>query len=70
MTQEELSLLASTSILVPVNLPRDQLRSSIQHALRHRSLVLWHDHSTILGLGCLLITVHIAYDTGVNCYVE
>ena len=28
-------------------------------------LVLWHDHGTILGLGCIIITVHIAYDQAV-----
>ena len=66
MTLEEFRTLASTSRLAaPQNLPCNQLRSAIQHAQSHRSLVLWHDHSTILGLGCLLITVHVAYDTAV-----
>ena len=32
---------------------------------RTRSLILWHDHGTILGLGCIIITVHIAYDPAV-----
>ena len=32
-----------------------------------RSLILWHNHVTILGLGCILITVHIAYDPAVFC---
>ena len=26
---------------------------------------VWHDHGTILGLGCVIITVHIAYDPAV-----
>ena len=26
------------------------------------SIILWHDHGTILGLGSLLVTVHVAYD--------
>ena len=25
-------------------------------------LVLWHDHGVLLGLGCILMTIHIAYD--------
>ena len=32
---------------------------------RTRSLILWHDHSTILGLGCIILTVHIACDPAV-----
>ena len=32
---------------------------------RTRSLILWHDHGTILGLGCIILTVHIAYDPAV-----
>ena len=26
---------------------------------------MWHDHGTILGLGCIILTVHIAYDPAV-----
>ena len=66
MTLNKLKTLASNSRLaIPQDLPCDQVRSAIKHAQRHRSLVLCHDHSTILGLGCLLITIHIAYDTAV-----
>ena len=43
----------------------NELRVLVRKMQRSRSLVLWHDHGTILGLGCILITVHIAYDPAV-----
>ena len=43
----------------------DNLRALIKHHQRNRSLILWHDHGTLLGLGCILMTVHVAYDPGV-----
>ena len=27
-----------------------------------RSLAMWHDHGTVLGLGVVMITIHIVYD--------
>ena len=36
-----------------VDLPTDELRNNIKQVQRSRSLILWHDHGTILGLGCL-----------------
>ena len=32
---------------------------------RSRSLVLWHDHSTILKFGYLLMTIHTLFDPAV-----
>ena len=32
---------------------------------RSHALALWHDHSTILGSGYILITVHVLYDMAV-----
>ena len=32
---------------------------------RTRSLILWHDHGSILALGCIILTVHITYDPAV-----
>ena len=43
----------------------EELRTTIKHFQRSRSLIIWHDHGTILGLGCILITVHVAYDPAV-----
>lgn len=43
----------------------EEFRTTIKHFQRSRSLILWHDHGTILGLGCILITVHVAYDPAI-----
>ena len=43
----------------------EELRTTIKNFQRSRSLILWHDHGTILGLGCILITVHVAYDPAI-----
>ncbi len=37
-------------------------RESLKRLQRSRTLVLWHDHSTIAGSGYLLITIHSLYD--------
>lgn len=37
-----------------------ELRNNITQTQRSRSLIVWHDHGTILELGCLLATVHVA----------
>ncbi len=42
-----------------------ELRERVRHNQRHRTLVLWHDHGTVLGNGLILITVHVVYDTAV-----
>ena len=41
------------------------LQNEVKSLQRTRSIVMWHDHGTILGLGCIIITVHIAYDPAV-----
>lgn len=40
----------------------DDLLKSLQ---RTRHLALWHDHSTILGAGYILMTIHVLYDSAV-----
>ena len=47
---------------VPPETDMDDLRHATKRFQRSRSLVLWHDHGTVLHLGCILITVHVAYD--------
>lgn len=42
-----------------------ELREVIKTHQRTRNIIVWHDHATILGLGCITITAHIAYDTAV-----
>ena len=44
---------------------RQELKMLLRTFERTRSLVLWHDHGTILGLGCIIITVHIDYNQAV-----
>ena len=41
------------------------LQGEVNKLQRTRSIVMWHDHGTISGLGCIIITVHIAYDPAV-----
>ena len=47
---------------VPADTSVKALCATTKRLQRTRSLVLWHDHGTILHLGCILITVHMAYD--------
>ena len=37
---------------------------------RSRKLVLWHDHSKILGSGYILMTIHTLYDPAVFMTIE
>ncbi len=41
------------------------MREKLKQVQRTRSLVMWHDHATVLGLGLITITVHIIYDPAV-----
>lgn len=41
------------------------LRSLVQKYERTRTFAIWHDHSTLLGKGYVLITAKIVYDTAV-----
>ncbi len=43
----------------------DELREMYKKIQRNRTLVLWHDHATILGLGIVMLMVHVAYDSAV-----
>ena len=54
--------LQSLGELAPVMSNRYALLKQLQ---RSRTLVLWHDHSTILGSGYLLMTIHTLYDPAV-----
>ena len=48
------------------NDPHDQLKQ----LQRTRRLVLWHDHSSILSHGYLLMTIHTLYDPAVYMSTE
>ena len=47
------------------NSTSDQLCATMRNVQQTRTLVLWHDHGVILGLGCILMTIHTAYDPAV-----
>ena len=46
-------------------MPADQLRHLLVKQQRQRSLVIWHDHATVLNSGFIMVTVHILYDHAV-----
>lgn len=41
------------------------MQQLIANQQRQRSLAVWHDHSTILNNGLIMITVHVIYDKAV-----
>ena len=43
----------------------DKLRDRFKELQRTRTLALWHDHATLLGLGIVMVTVHVVYDQAV-----
>ena len=49
------------------NLPdsEDELCERFKMLQRTRTLALWHDHATPLGLGIVMITVHVVFDPAV-----
>ena len=64
MTLPELhSLAAKFQQPITPNMVIEELRSIIKTYQRTRTLVFWHDHGTILGLGSILMTIHVVYDT-------
>ena len=40
----------------------DKMRELLATKQRTRTLVLWHDHATLLGRGYILLTIHTLYD--------
>ena len=50
---------------IEVNAHIDELRSLLVRYQRQRSLVIWHDHATVLNSGFIMVTVHILYDDAV-----
>ena len=73
-TDEEIEAMTITSLhtfLRQVHHPfdssatADELRNIVRKLQRTRTLVLWHDHGTILKLGCILMTIHVVYDQAV-----
>ena len=53
-----------------VNVPTDQLKQRLKSIQRSRSLLLWHDHATLLGSGYIMVTVSALYDPAVFLTIE
>lgn len=60
MTRDELQSLVGNSETNLIN-----LQSKLKSLQRTRHLALWHDHSSILGAGYILMTVHVLYESAV-----
>ena len=43
----------------------DKLLDQIKELQRTHTLALWHNHATLLGLGIVMVTVHVVYDQAV-----
>ena len=52
-------------IQLPDTLTEENLRETLSQKERTRTLGMWHDHSTILGHGYVLVTVRVLYDRAV-----
>ena len=57
------SLVAMFQQPITPNMVAEELCSIIKTYQWTRTLVFWHDHGTILGLGSILTTIHVVYDT-------
>lgn len=53
------------SIPTEEDMQTDSLRHLLAKYQRQRSLVIWHDHATVLNSGFIMVTVHILYDDAV-----
>ena len=56
------NLFKEVGIKADANDSDDQLRKKIKLATRTRHLLFWHDHSTILSRGYIVVTVSVVYD--------
>ena len=71
-TDEEVSTMSAQDIRDKLsqwneNLPdsEDEPCERFKMLQRTRTLAVWHDHTTLLGLGIVMITVHIVFDLAV-----
>lgn len=66
MDHAQVTNLANTSgVHAGTELSTNNLRKKIMKLQRTLTLAVWHDHATLLGLGILLMTVHVVYDPAV-----
>ena len=63
--EELLSKLSAISEECKATSTVEQLREQYKTVQRSRTLAIWHDHATLLGLGTLMIMVHVVYGPAV-----
>lgn len=62
---ELLKIYQCYNIKLPNDLSEESLQTKLKTCERTRSIGIWHDHSTILGRGYILLTAKIIYDSAV-----
>lgn len=64
-TTRELHEQLNKRIQIPENSSREQLRRKLCEAERTCTIAIWHDHTTCLGQGYILVTAKVLYDPAV-----
>lgn len=64
-TQEVLNILNKAQVTFSDNMDGNALKTLIKRLERTRTLGMWHDHSTLLGKGYVMVTVKVMYDKAV-----
>ena len=62
---ELVSILNRAKVVFDANAEDHHLRELLQKLERTRTFAIWHNHSTLLGKGYVMITAKILYDTAV-----
>ncbi len=62
---ELLDIYRCHNIKLPTDLSEESLRANLKQCERTRTVGIWHDHSSILGRGYILLTAKILYDPAV-----
>jgi len=65
MSITELTELAKAQNIYMSNGTAQEMREKIAKSERTRHIAMWHDHSTILGRGYVLVTIKLLYDHAV-----
>ena len=59
------SVLNLAQVVYDANTDDNTLREFLRQFERTRTIGIWHDHSTLLGKGYVMITAKVMYDTAV-----
>ena len=62
---ELMDVYAKRKLRLPSEISEDALREKLKEYERTRTIGMWHDHSSILGHGYVLVTMKIFYDPAV-----